>query len=140
MDSESHRQFPIVGILRAGQCGFVCLMLICCELAARGQDSKGSLRGSVQDASGGRLPGAKIVVQAKDFVGRREVLADKRGDFHIDGLMPGTYRVSASSKGFSETESDLTVMVALVRELIVTLKPEALRQTVNVKGGASSIM
>jgi hypothetical protein len=140
MDSDSHRQFPIVGILRAGQCGFVCLMLICCESAARGQDSKGSLRGSVQDASGGRLPGAKIVVQAKDFVGRREVLADKRGDFHIDGLMPGVYRVSAGSKGFSETESDLTVMVALVRELVVTLKPETLRQTVNVKGGASSIM
>jgi hypothetical protein len=139
MDSEYREQLCVYRILRACFPVFICLFLVCYQLAAVGQNSKGSLRGSVQDTSDARLSGAKIVVEAQSFASRREAITNNRGEFRIDDLLPGTYRISALSKGFADASSELTVVVSLVRDIAITLKPETLRQTVNVQGEASSI-
>jgi hypothetical protein len=69
----------------------------------------------------------------------REAAADARGEFRIDGLLPGSYRVTVTAKGFSPASADVDVAVSLVRDVTVTLKPESGRETVNVKGNPSSI-
>ena len=66
-------------------------------------------------------------------------MTNSRGEFRIDDLLPGTYRISALSKGFADADSQVTVVVSLVRDIAITLKPETLQQTVNVHGEASSI-
>ena len=103
------------------------------------QNPRGSLRGTVQDSSGARIPAASIVVEAADSSVRREAASEDRGEFRIDDLLPGPYRVTVSAKGFAPAEADVSVIVASVREVTVTLKPASSSETVSVQGQSSSI-
>jgi len=107
--------------------------------ASIAQNPRGTLVGTAQDASGGRIASARIVVQAVESTFQREATSDNRGEFRVDDLVPGTYRVVASARGFAEASSDVKVVVSSVQQITVTLKPQNLRQTVNVPGQASSI-
>jgi hypothetical protein len=112
-------------------------VLLPCALQA--QDPRGALRGVVQDASGGRIPSAKIVVRAVDSSFQREAAAGDHGEFRIDGLLPGTYRIAVDAKGFAQASSDVNVAIGSVREITVTLNPAAVQQSVTVQGQAASI-
>jgi hypothetical protein len=113
-----------------------CLLL--CSLA-QAQNPRGSLRGTVQDVSGARIPSAKIVLQAANSSLRREATSEDRGEFRLDDLLPGTYRMTVNAAGFSTAEAEVTIEVTRVRDVSVTLKPTAPTQTVNVQGNSSSI-
>jgi hypothetical protein len=67
------------------------------------------------------------------------VTASAQGEFRIEGLLPGSYRVTASAKGFGEATADVDVAVSVVRDITVTLKPQNARETVSVQGSTSSI-
>jgi hypothetical protein len=103
------------------------------------QNSRGSLRGTVQDPTGARVAAAKIVVQLVDGSVRREALSEDRGEFRLDDLLPGAYRITASAPGFAQAQASVSVVISSVREITVTLKPETQTQTVTVPGQASSI-
>jgi hypothetical protein len=104
-----------------------------------GQNPNGALRGEVQDVSAARVAGARIVVQSHGSSLTREATASERGEFRIEGLLPGSYRVTVTAKGFAQATADVDVAVSLVRDITVTLKPDNARETVNVPGNASSI-
>ena len=106
---------------------------------AQAQTPSGSLRGEVQDSNGGRVAAATIVVEARGSAWKREVKSDDRGEFRVNDILPGPYHVVARAQGFAEASSDVDVVVSFVRDLLVTLKPAAVPQTVNVQGQASSI-
>ena len=108
-------------------------------LSLRAQNAFGTLRGVVRDASGGRLAGAIAVVQAMESSLKREVASNSDGEFRIDDLPPGSYRVTVQNKGFADAGSEVRIAVSSVREITVTLKPQAVQETVNVQGEASSI-
>jgi len=108
-------------------------------LALPAQNSRGSLRGTVQDATGARVTAAKIVVQSVDSSIRREATTEDRGEFRLDDLLPGSYRITVSATGFAEAQSDVAVAVSSVRDVTVTLKPAASGETVNVREQSSSI-
>ena len=59
-----------------------------------------ALEGSVSDSSGGRINAAKVTVREVETHQSREVSTNGEGTFHISGLPPGTYEVSASQPGF----------------------------------------
>jgi len=103
------------------------------------QNPRGSLRGTIQDATGARVPSAKIVVRAVDSSLQRESASEDRGEFRLDDLQPGIYHMTVSAAGFAPAESDVSVAVSSVREVTVTLKPAAASQTVTVQSQASSI-
>jgi len=102
------------------------------------QNPRGALRGTVQDASGARIPSAKIVVDTASSL-RREATSDDRGEFRIDDLPVGSCHILVSSNGFADASSEVAVDLASVREVSVTLKPSAISQTVTVQAQASSI-
>jgi hypothetical protein len=104
-----------------------------------GQNSNGALRGAVQDVSGARVAGARVVAQAAGSSMSRAATANSQGEFRIEGLLPGFYRISVTAKGFSQATADVDVAVSVVRDINVTLKPEAGHETVNVQGIPSSI-
>jgi hypothetical protein len=112
-------------------------VLFCSTL--RAQNPRGSLRGTVQDSTGGRVPSAKVVVAAEELAVRREAITDDRGEFRIEDLPAGTYQVTVTAKGFAEASSEAKVLISSVRELSVTLNPGTLSQSVSVQGQASSI-
>src|SRR5271157_4740546 len=101
-------------------CAVILLIFVSVPSLLVAQNPNGALRGEVQDASAARVAGA-------------------RGEFRIDGLLPGSYRVTVSAKGFSQATADVDVAVSLVRDIAVMLKPESGRETVNVRGNSSSI-
>ncbi|HUI40991.1 MAG TPA: carboxypeptidase regulatory-like domain-containing protein, partial [Terriglobia bacterium] len=105
----------------------------------RAQSSQGALEGVVQDSSGARVASARVEVRAEALALTRQATADTRGEFRLDGLPPGTYRVVATAPGFSEARSEVSVSVSSVQDVAVTLHPAEARQAVTVRGQASSI-
>jgi hypothetical protein len=103
------------------------------------QSPRGSLRGSVQDVTGARIPKATVVAQSSGSSLRREANSEDRGEFRIDDLPPGRYRIVVSAAGFSDAVAEVPIAVSSVREITVTLKPAASAQSVTVKGQSSSI-
>ena len=117
------------------------LMLAALLLVSSGfaQNPNGALRGEVQDSSGALVSGARVVLRPAGSSILREAASNERGEFRMDGLLPGRYHIVVSEKGFADAEADLEVAVSLVRDVTVTLSPEGGHETVNVKGTASSI-
>jgi hypothetical protein len=103
------------------------------------QNSRGSLRGTVQDATGARIASAKIVAQLSGSSLHREAASEDRGEFRLDDLLPGNYRITITAAGFAPAQADVAIAVANVRDITVTLKPANARETVNVQGNSSSI-
>jgi hypothetical protein len=103
------------------------------------QNPTGSVRGVVQDASGGRVAGARILVQADDTSIQRDAFADGHGEFRLDSLLPGAYHLTVQAQGFAEVRSDFTVQIGTVRDLSLALKLQGAEQKIIVQGEASSI-
>jgi outer membrane receptor protein involved in Fe transport len=113
----------------------VCVyLLLCCAGAfvAPAQEFRGALRGIVQDAGGGRVPAAKIIVRAAESPLQREASSDSRGEFRIDNLLPGVYRVKVQASGFAEANSNVKITASSVQVITVTLKPQAVQQTITL--------
>ena len=107
--------------------------------AMHAQNPRGSLRGTVQDASGARIPSAKIVVKSVDSPLQREAVSEDRGEFRLDDLLPGAYRMTVTAAGFAPAQANVSIAVSSVREVTVTLKLAAPAETVSVQGQNSSI-
>jgi carboxypeptidase family protein len=103
------------------------------------QNPRGSLRGTVQDVTGARIPSAKIQVQSIASSMQRETMTEDRGEFRLDDLLPGAYRMTVSAAGFAPAQADVNIAVSSVRNVTVTLKPLASPEAVNVHAEASSI-
>jgi Carboxypeptidase regulatory-like domain/TonB dependent receptor len=103
------------------------------------QNSRGSLRGTILDATGARVASAEVIVETVDASLRREAKAEDRGEFRIDDLPPGGYRMTVTAAGFANAESDVNVALSSVREVTVTLRPMGSSETVSVRGQGSSI-
>jgi len=119
--------------------GLLLISVLFCAALASAQNSRGSVAGLVRDASGGRIPFAKITIHSSESSFERDATTDKNGAFRADGLLPGVYVVTVSAAGFSIASSDVTVQVSLVRQISVTLQPAGVQQSVRVHGQASSI-
>jgi len=116
---------------------FIACLHVAVSLSA--QNPNGALRGEVEDTSGARIAGAHIAAQSFGSSLTRQVDADERGEFRLEGLLPGRYHVVVRAKGFADAASDVEIAVSLVRDIAVTLKPQNARETMNVEGISSSI-
>ncbi len=105
----------------------------------RAQNATGSLLGEVQDASGARIKSAQVTATDTGSSVARTATTDNRGQFRFPDLLPGKYHVAVNATGFAEASSDVTVQISNVRDVLVTLRPSAVQQTVNVKAAPSSI-
>ncbi len=107
--------------------------------ALHAQNATGSLLGEVQDASGARIKAADVTATDNSSGVARRATTSNRGEFRFPDLMPGDYHVVVNAKGFAEASSDVTVQVSVTRDILVTLRPSSVQQTVNVKAQPSSI-
>src|ERR1700726_1180404 len=113
--------------------------MIALVAALSAQNPKGSLRGTVQDSTGARIPSAKVVARSVDSSFQREASSEDRGEFRIDDLLPGSYQITVSVAGFAQAQADVSIAISSVRDVTVTLKPLAAPETINVPGQTSSI-
>src|ERR1700733_9562264 len=80
------------------------------------QNPRGTLRGVVQDSSGARIPSAKVTVKSAGLSTEREVETSERGEFRVDDLPPGEYRVRIEAANFQIAESHVVVQVSSGRD------------------------
>jgi hypothetical protein len=102
------------------------------------QNPRGSLRGTVQDATGARIPSARIVAQLSGSSVQREATSEDRGEFRLDDLVPGNYRITVNAAGFAPAQADVVIAVATVRDITVTMTL-SVQETVKVQAETSSI-
>jgi hypothetical protein len=114
-------------------CGLIFLM------PAFAQNPHGTLLGIVQDSSGARVAAASIAATNADISLMRETQSDARGEFRIEELPPGEYRVTINARGFSEATSQVIVAVSSVREISVTMLPKGAAEKVFVHAASPSI-
>lgn len=103
------------------------------------QNPRGSLRGAVQDPTGARIPSAEIVMESAASAVKREAKSEDRGEFRVDDLLPGIYKITVTASGFSTATAEVSVEVSSVLEVTVTLKPAAADEKVTVESLTSSI-
>jgi Carboxypeptidase regulatory-like domain/TonB dependent receptor len=70
--------------------------------AAQAQSTFGSIRGTVQDASGAVIPGALITIHSLDETFERQVTTDDSGNFVVENLKAGHYRVTVHHDGLAD--------------------------------------
>jgi len=122
--------------------GFVSVVvsaILCLPVEVIAQNATGSLEGEVQDATHARIPAASVTIRSVGTSLEREVITDSRGDFRLDGLMPGRYQLLVNATGFAKARSEVMVPVSSVRDVLVTLRPSQVQQSVRVSGEVSSI-
>jgi hypothetical protein len=117
--------------------------LLACFLAVQvslAQDPQGAVVGTVTDSSGGRINGAAVSVEQPDSGFRRATTANSIGEFRVEAIPPGQYRVRVGAPGFAEVVVSLRIAVSAVPTLPIVLKPQSIQQTVQVEGNGSSLV
>ncbi|HWX56022.1 MAG TPA: carboxypeptidase regulatory-like domain-containing protein [Verrucomicrobiae bacterium] len=129
----------IVFIRKHLQAAAATLGAVLFSFAAFAQLPQGALQGIVQDATGARIKSAKVVVRASGFSFLREAKTDSQGEFRLEDLLPGAYKMTVTATGFARAQSEVRIVVSSTRDTVVTMTPAAVQQDVNVEGQASSI-
>lgn len=137
--SSSSNPFTKESPLEMRLARFLFLFLIFLSRNAPAQNPRGALRGIVQDTSGARVGSAKVTLRAVDSPFQREITTDQQGEFRIEDLQPGDYRVTVQAAGFAEAASRVQIVVSSVREILVKMLPANVQEIVNVVAEASSI-
>jgi hypothetical protein len=113
--------------------GVLFVWLTLCAGNAQGQMAAGSITGSVEDANGGRLPGAKIVAVHEATSQQREAVTNGDGEFQLINLAFGKYRVEVSLSGFGKkTFNDVQLEPTAPFNLKIVLAASGLTELVNV--------
>jgi hypothetical protein len=77
---------------------------------AKAQVITATLSGIATDQTDARIPGAKVVVKNEASGDQRDTKADTQGFWSITALIPGSYSVNISAKGFSPWEETGVVL------------------------------
>jgi len=121
-------------------------LVLCLSPAAFGQETSGSIEGSVKDAAGAVVPNltltittAKETASATTTTGagagfRRTITTNEEGFFRLLQVPPGTYDVvTTASSGFGEARyENVTVAIGQSTQLVLTVNPGSTAVTVDV--------
>jgi len=111
----------------------ICVLLV--SLAALGQTFRGTILGTVTDASGAVVSGAKVTVRNVGTGLERTTQTSADGSYSIPELPIGTYSVTVTQSGFqTSVTKDVVVDVATERRVDGTLRPGTASTTVEVSG------
>lgn len=109
-------------------------LLLASSLLAQSQLGTGALGGTVQDASGQVVPGAKVIVTSKSTGLIREAETGPAGTFHVPVLPPGNYRAQVSKEGFATLDvPDVLVTVGSTATVIAKLQIGSVTETITVR-------
>ncbi len=116
---------------------FITLVLsfmFCLSAIAFGQGTTGSIEGYVTDSNGARIPNATVKVQSTGTTAgyNRTVTADGQGYASVQGVPPGTYKVTITAANFADKTQDVQVVVDKAATLNAILEVAGATGTVNV--------
>lgn len=114
--------------------GIMCLAAFASAVLAQ---DRGTIRGTVSDASGAVMPAVTITAINIDTGVKQTVTTDSSGFFSMPYLQVGNYSVLAEKTGFRRTETqDIRVDVASVADVNVALAIGGTDQTIEVSAAS----
>ena len=122
------------------RCGSAAACILAMSLfapAALAQQVFGNIYGTVTDASGSPVPGAKLTIIDQDKGTRYEVETNQEGNYAKDRLIPGAYTVEVGMRGFRTAVSkDVRVNVDQGSRLDIPLQVGEVSEQVEVTAAA----
>jgi hypothetical protein len=125
----------------ASRLGLAMGMILLLSLGMFGQSTvgSGSIVGSVTDPSGAVLSGAKVTITNSATGQTLETTSNSAGAYASGALLPGTYKVQVSSKGFSSVSSTVTVQVGNTSTVNAKMALGQETTTIEVQGSAVQV-
>ena len=99
----SLRHLP--GIISRARSLAALLVLLCCCGLAHAQFDNGSITGTLRDATGAVVPGATVTIRNVATGVSTVLTTNADGTYQALALIPGTYSVEASAKGFGTSRN-----------------------------------
>jgi hypothetical protein len=113
------------------------LLAVC--LSALAQDTA-RIDGTVTDATGAVVPGAKVTVSNPDKGFTRELVSNSAGNYSISAVPIGNYVITAEATGFEKlVRSGITLTVGQILRVDLQLNVGATTQEVTVTGQVSQV-
>lgn len=122
-----------------------CLRFVCCLLGIYavgfGQTSnQGAIVGTVKDPNGSVIAAVTITMTNVDTGVSRTITTDESGNYRIDFLQPGNYRLQAEGTGFQKTEiPQVVVQVNELQRLDINLVIGNVAGEVNIQEETGSV-
>lgn len=124
----------------------ICFLSVSCfvfgvsQQSASAQILYGSLVGTVTDQSGAIVPGAQVTATEVQTGQVRQDTSDASGRYNIVNVLPGTYNITVTSKGFKNFEqTNLVVTPNVVTRTDVHLEVGQASEQVTVSAEATQL-
>jgi hypothetical protein len=114
----------------------ICLTLLMAGSGIAQNTNSGEIRGTVTDPSGAVLPGAAVTILNVDTGVSREVTTNQDGIYDAVSLLPGTYKITFSAKGFNNFVRDGVTLQVQTLTMNAQLTVGAAQQEVQVTAEA----
>jgi hypothetical protein len=117
------------------------LLLLCAfAITSFAQTTRGSIAGVITDSSGAVISNATVTVTPEAGGEARSITTGSNGEYRVESLNPGLYRVEAAAQGFSKkTVEHVAVRTSQVTSNNLALQVGSSTDTVTVEAGADQI-
>jgi hypothetical protein len=107
-------------------------------VTAQDIQTKGSISGTVVDATGGVMPNVQVSVAGQ--INKQSVTTDASGRFEVPNLLPGSYTIKAEVTGFKTTTvNNVMVNVGKATSMRLVMQVGNIVEVVEVKAGAEAV-
>jgi len=111
----------------------------CAILLAQNVVLSGGISGRVTDPSGAALPGCKITVRNLGTGVESSTVSDRSGLYRFTALVPGTYAVNGTARGFRDVEALVRVQVGNTTVQDLALEVGGKGESLRVSGTTPSL-
>src|ERR1043166_7192723 len=99
-----------------------------------------TLNGTVTDATGAAVPGAKVTVTNHDTGFSRTTTTNQAGQYTLPTLPVGSYDLTAENQGFKVSKrTGIALTVGAVATVDVVLEVGGVQETVRITAGARQV-
>src|SRR6266566_2507048 len=109
---------------------FVSLTSMLGLIPIHAQERTGSITGTIADASGGVLPGARVELTPTSQL----FVSNGQGRFAVRDLAPGNYKLTASYIGFAPFSTDVKIAAGQISHVNIVLQIGTQNEVVTVPG------
>jgi Carboxypeptidase regulatory-like domain/TonB-dependent Receptor Plug Domain len=111
-----------------------------CSLVSIGQTTLGVVAGTVTDSTGAVVVGATVSAERIEGGEPKVAITGPTGEYRVESLMPGTYRVKVAAANFPTTEvSNVTVNPSVTTPVNVKMSVGKASETVEVDASIQQI-